>query len=369
VSLAGDAVSAEVIQQGKLTYAAASGTNAYTVTLSPAPSAYTTGMTVYFVAANANTSASSLNVNGLGAKSIKKAVSTDLAMGDINAGQAVSVMYDGANFQLLSGSSNSSFGVAPVGTIMAWNKSFANTPSLPGNWAECNGQVVSDAGSPYNGQTLPNLNSTGYFLRGGTTSGTLQADDYKAHTHGVTDPGHTHSVDPASTALNLTDPGHFHAVDPPNTGVSVSDPGHLHSVDPPNTSLAMSDPGHSHGVSANGSSIAQNPASCAAGGFSNGGTYGPCTGYGSVSINSATTGISGAVNIAAFNSASATTGISAAVDVASFNSGSKTTGITGSVDIGATTSTSATTGLSVNSSGGTETRPVNMSVVWIMRIK
>src|SRR5688500_12370760 len=66
VSAAQDAVSAEVIQQGSLTYALATGTDAYAVTLSPAVAAYTTGMTVNFIAANANTTTSSLDVNGLG---------------------------------------------------------------------------------------------------------------------------------------------------------------------------------------------------------------------------------------------------------------------------------------------------------------
>lgn len=72
----------------------------------------------------------------------------------------------------------------PIGSILPWHKSFANTPALPSGWLECNGQTISDAGSPYNGQTLPNLNSntqdgstsSGMFLRGASTSGTMQAD-------------------------------------------------------------------------------------------------------------------------------------------------------------------------------------------------
>jgi hypothetical protein len=48
----------------------------------------------------------------------------------------------------------------PVGGIIGWHKSFANVPALPasGKWVECNGQVLADAGSPLNGQTIPNLN-------------------------------------------------------------------------------------------------------------------------------------------------------------------------------------------------------------------
>jgi len=65
----------------------------------------------------------------------------------------------------------------PIGSIIAWHKSLANTPALPSGWLECNGQTVTDASSPYNGQAVPNLNSQvygggkGYYLRGGSTSG------------------------------------------------------------------------------------------------------------------------------------------------------------------------------------------------------
>ena len=51
-----------------LSYAADAGaTDAYAITLSPAPSAYSTGMVVHFYAKTANTGACTLNVNGLGA--------------------------------------------------------------------------------------------------------------------------------------------------------------------------------------------------------------------------------------------------------------------------------------------------------------
>lgn len=68
----------------------------------------------------------------------------------------------------------------PIGTIMAWHKNLPNTPSLKLGWAECNGQVLSDPQSPYHGQTLPNLNGEGRFLRGSNLSGTLQEMDWKS---------------------------------------------------------------------------------------------------------------------------------------------------------------------------------------------
>lgn len=91
---------------GALNFGADAGaTDAYAITLSPALTAYRTGQVIWFKANTANTTAASLNVNALGAKTIKKAaggITTDLATNDIRAGQYVAVMYDGTNFQMLS---------------------------------------------------------------------------------------------------------------------------------------------------------------------------------------------------------------------------------------------------------------------------
>ncbi len=85
------------------TYLADSGTtNAYAVTLRPAITAYTTGLSITFQAASANTASCTLAVNGLTATTIKKNVSTNLAANDILANQIVTVVYDGTNFQMIS---------------------------------------------------------------------------------------------------------------------------------------------------------------------------------------------------------------------------------------------------------------------------
>jgi len=80
----------------------ASGTDAYAITITPAITAYTAGQRFTFKAGTANTGACTLNVSGLGAKTIKKDVSSDLATGDIIVNQIVEVEYDGTNMQLLS---------------------------------------------------------------------------------------------------------------------------------------------------------------------------------------------------------------------------------------------------------------------------
>lgn len=92
-----------VLQNGTAIYAAdAEANDTYVITLSPVPAAYTNGMVVNFKANTANTGAATLNVNGLGPITIKKLHDQDLATGDIEAGQIVSVVYDGTNFQMQS---------------------------------------------------------------------------------------------------------------------------------------------------------------------------------------------------------------------------------------------------------------------------
>lgn len=80
----------------------AQANDSYVVTLSPAPAAYTTGMMVIFRANTQNTTACSINVNGLGVKSIVKRVNTTPATGDILALQWCMLVYDGTNFVLLN---------------------------------------------------------------------------------------------------------------------------------------------------------------------------------------------------------------------------------------------------------------------------
>ncbi len=102
------------------------------------------------------------------------------------------------NFDTLNARIDSIVGgvdAVPVGTILAWHKSFTGTPALPVGYVECNGQVLSDTASPYNGQTIPNLNSPvnawnsrGSFLRGDTTSGTFENDIFQGHYHTIFKP-------------------------------------------------------------------------------------------------------------------------------------------------------------------------------------
>jgi hypothetical protein len=85
------------------TYATSTtGTDAYSVTFTIPYTAYYAGMTINFKADVANTGVSTLNVDGLGAKTIKKFVSQDLANEDIKPGHIISVIYDGTYFQMVN---------------------------------------------------------------------------------------------------------------------------------------------------------------------------------------------------------------------------------------------------------------------------
>jgi len=105
-----DAVSVDYYHKGGLIYAAdnSNSANAYNVPLSPTLSGgiYTVGMAVNFKANLANTGAATLNVSGLGGAPIVKNYNVALVANDIQAGQMVTVMYDGANWQMLSQSGN-----------------------------------------------------------------------------------------------------------------------------------------------------------------------------------------------------------------------------------------------------------------------
>ncbi len=59
---------------------------------------YFNGMIISFRAGNANSGASTVNVNGAGVKNLKKADGTDVATGDILTNSDVTFRYDGTNF-------------------------------------------------------------------------------------------------------------------------------------------------------------------------------------------------------------------------------------------------------------------------------
>lgn len=78
----------------------ASGTDTYTITPSPAITAYAANQAFLVTFTNANTTAATINVNGLGPKSITKNGATALERSDIAAGAQRLLTYDGTQFQI-----------------------------------------------------------------------------------------------------------------------------------------------------------------------------------------------------------------------------------------------------------------------------
>jgi microcystin-dependent protein len=197
-----------------INYAADTGAaDAYVIALTPALSAHVVGMPITFKVSNANTGASTININGLGAVALKKNVSQDPASGEIAAGQLLTISYDGTNYQIIAG-----LIPAPVlspGMEMLWP-----TETPPAGWLEENGAAISRTtyaalfaviGTMYgagNGSSTFNLpDARGKFVRiwnhaagvdpdaaartdrgDGTTGdhvGTNQAEALKTHTHTI----------------------------------------------------------------------------------------------------------------------------------------------------------------------------------------
>jgi hypothetical protein len=91
--------------------ATATGTDTYAISISGLTMA--TGLRLRVLFTNANTGASTLNLNATGAQAIRKNGSTALVSGDISAGQILELVFDGTNFQII-GNISSSAPVAPV---------------------------------------------------------------------------------------------------------------------------------------------------------------------------------------------------------------------------------------------------------------
>jgi Phage Tail Collar Domain len=163
---------------------AASGTNnAYAVTANRVLSAYSDSLIVGFTPNHTNTGAATLNVSGLGAKTIVRPNGDTALAGDIVNGSKVLVIYVQSpvdKFLLLSMPATSASISLAVGAVMAWP-----TENIPAGCLLADGSAVSRTtyaalfaayGTRYgtgDGATTFNLpNYKDYFLRGHDASGT-----------------------------------------------------------------------------------------------------------------------------------------------------------------------------------------------------
>lgn len=220
-------------------------------------------------------------------------------------------------------------GAVPIGSIQAWHKSLVTTPPLPWGWVECDGALIADPESPYNGTNAPDLNISERFLRGNAISGNLQTDDFLSHNH---------------TGTTSADGDHNHGIDPPNTGSSIAG-NHNHTGTTStvtNFNSAMWIPFDDNLADNCESDWSDDNATTCGVGWNGKNTSGNFMGQ----LNDPCLDHNHSISFDGDHSHT--------TDIAPFTSTNS--------GIHQHTITTANT-------GGVETRPVNMSVVWIMRVK
>jgi hypothetical protein len=148
--------------------------------------------------ANANTSASTLNVNSLGTKNILNPDASSLSSGQLASGSLVMVVYDGTQFILLGGSATTTstqsyngFKNRIINGAMAIDQRNAGasvSPTTSGTYVLDRWNVEIGAASKFSVQQTPSATETGYATRvaAGFTS-YLACTSLSAFTLGATD--------------------------------------------------------------------------------------------------------------------------------------------------------------------------------------
>lgn len=95
----------DLTSQNSTWYTDTGTVNAIVITPSPAITAYKSGQVFNFIPAFSNTGAASINISGLGAKTIRY-IGQSLSPGFLNTSYIAQVIYDGTNFQLRNPATN-----------------------------------------------------------------------------------------------------------------------------------------------------------------------------------------------------------------------------------------------------------------------
>ncbi len=115
---------ATILSNGAFTYAIDGGSaNTYSVSLNITATSYVTGMNLYIKIANANSGASTLNVDSLGTKAIKNNIGNDISALSLAAGSIYNFVYDGTDFIINTLLDSSAF-ITLTGVETIENKTF-----------------------------------------------------------------------------------------------------------------------------------------------------------------------------------------------------------------------------------------------------
>lgn len=110
--------------------------DAYVLTFTASFSAYADGIVIYWIPSNSNTSASTINVNGLGVVNIKNPDGSTLQANEIVANQPATILYKGGVFYLLSSAA------ALYGAFTGSLTGFASPLAPSMSWAKVGNIVV-----------------------------------------------------------------------------------------------------------------------------------------------------------------------------------------------------------------------------------
>lgn len=141
--------------------------NAYVITPAPAITAYVTGQIFSFKAVNANTLASTLNVNGLGTKAIVNSKGGALVANDILAAMIVTVQYDGTSMVMQNPVANAPTTAPTAQQVRSQIFTVSGTWTQPAGVTKVKVTVVGGGGG--GGGTDANASQTG----GGGGSGSV----------------------------------------------------------------------------------------------------------------------------------------------------------------------------------------------------
>ena len=222
-------------------YAADTGVaNAYVVTLTGVSTTYSAGLRIQFKAGNANTGASTLNVNAGGTKNITFQDASALSSGTIAANAIVDVMYDGTQFLLMNDPAGTVGAGDVVGPAGATANAVVRFDSTTGKLVKNSVVTIADSTGDMSG--VGAFTASGNVTLGDATTDTITLT-------GTVQPGVVISGSSSGDALRITQTGAGNALlvedaaNPDSTPFVVGASG--------NVGIGTTSPGHPLTVNAN----------------------------------------------------------------------------------------------------------------------